>query len=211
MPVSRLDTFYRRLILNSFFSKGWGKPDNLKRLLQWRKQLSNRETCQHMVASDYPIHIDKEYKDGDCRIIEGHFKSPFVDQLPGIMPKESETATFQAILPLKWQHQKLKPICIHLAGTGDHGFWRRRTLTAKPLLREAGIASILIENPFYGTRKPRDQFRSGLLNVSDLFVMGSGLTLETLALLHWCERQGWGPMGLSGVSMGGFVSMDYGH
>jgi len=28
-------------------------------------------------------------------------------------------------------------------------YWRRRTLLARPLLKEAGIASILLENPFY--------------------------------------------------------------
>lgn len=36
-------------------------------------------------------------------------------------------------------------------------FWRRRTFIAKPLLREAGIGAILLENPFYGDRKPDDQ------------------------------------------------------
>ena len=48
--------------------------------------------------------------------------------------------------------------------------------------------------------------RSSLHNVSDLFVMGGALVLESLVLLHWCERQGYGPLGLSGVSMGGHVS-----
>ena len=30
------------------------------------------------------------------------------------------------ILPTQWRHSKLKPVCIHLAGTGDHvsvGAW----------------------------------------------------------------------------------------
>ena len=29
--------------------------------------------------------------------------------------------------------------------------------------------------------------------------------LESLALLHWCEREGLGPLGLTGISMGGHV------
>jgi hypothetical protein len=37
------------------------------------------------------------------------------------------------------------------------GFWRRRQMMAKPLLKEGGIASIILENPFYGLRKPKDQ------------------------------------------------------
>lgn len=48
--------------------------------------------------------------------------------------------------------------------------------------------------------------RSSLHNVSDLFVMGGALILESLALLHWCQRQGFGPLGLTGISMGGHVS-----
>ncbi|XP_059153119.1 protein ABHD18-like isoform X1 [Physella acuta] len=206
MSMSRLDQLYRSLLLTKFFTHGWGKPENLKRLFAFRKILSNRETCQHLVSANYPIYIDKEYKDGDCRILEGHFMSPFVDHLPGIMPKEVETASFQAIIPLQWRHPALKPVCIHLAGTGDHYFWRRRMFTARPLLKEAGIASIILENPYYGTRKPKEQLRSSLHNVSDLFVMGGALVLESLALLHWCERQGWGPLGLSGISMGGHMA-----
>ena len=36
-------------------------------------------------------------------------------------------------------------------------FFRRRNLMAKPLLKEAGIGALLLENPFYGLRKPKDQ------------------------------------------------------
>lgn len=206
MSMSRLDQLYRRLLLTKFFTHGWGKPEDLKRLFAFRKILSNRDTCQHLVSPDYPINIDKEFKDGDCRILEGHFTSPFVHHLPGIMPKEVETATFQVILPVQWRHKTLRPICIHLAGTGDHYFWRRRFFTARPLLKETGIASIILENPYYGTRKPKEQLRSSLHNVSDLFVMGGALVLESMALLHWCEREGWGPLGLSGISMGGHMA-----
>lgn len=31
MPVSKLDIFYRKILLTKFFSKGWGHPDNIKR------------------------------------------------------------------------------------------------------------------------------------------------------------------------------------
>lgn len=48
--------------------------------------------------------------------------------------------------------------------------------------------------------------RSILCNVSDIFVMGGCLILESLVLFHWCERQGFGPIGVTGLSMGGHVS-----
>jgi hypothetical protein len=35
----------------------------------------------------------QDYPDGETRILEGHFWSPLAEQLPGIMPKEVETAT----------------------------------------------------------------------------------------------------------------------
>lgn len=157
------------------------------------------------MPADYPVYIDKEEEQSDCRIIEGHFKSPFCGYVPDVVPQESQTAHFQVVLPKIWK-TKLKPICLHLAGTGDHFFWRRRTMLAKPLLKEAGIASIILENPFYGLRKPKDQVRSCLHNVSDIFVMGGCLAMESLALFHWCERQGFGPLGVTGISMGGHMA-----
>lgn len=45
-----------------------------------------------------------------------------------------------------------------------------------------------------------------LRNVSDIFVMGGCLILESLVIFHWCEREGFGPLGVTGLSMGGHVS-----
>lgn len=58
-------------------------------------------------------------KKSDCQIIEGHFITPMEAYLPGLVPQESLLAHFQLILPLKWRDEKYKPICVHLAGTGD--------------------------------------------------------------------------------------------
>lgn len=52
-----------------------------------------------------------------------------------------------------------------------------------------------------------DSSRSSLHNVSDIFVMGGCLILESLVLFHWCERNGLGPLGVTGLSMGGHVSI----
>ncbi|KAK7864003.1 hypothetical protein R5R35_000109 [Gryllus longicercus] len=207
MPTgSKLDHVYRRILMTKFFTKGWGKPDNLKRLFAFRRIVCKRETCYKLVPNDYPVSIVKEEVHSDCKILQGQFTSPFVKHLPGLLPKESETAHFQVILPKKWNSEHYKPICLHLAGTGDHGFWRRRQIMAKPLLKSAGIGALLLENPFYGLRKPKDQVRSSLHNVTDIFVMGGCLILESLALFHWCERNGFGPLGISGLSMGGHMA-----
>ncbi|KAJ8015164.1 hypothetical protein DPEC_G00023300 [Dallia pectoralis] len=147
MGVSRLDVFYRRLLLTKLFIQGWGKPDDLKRIFEFRKIIGDREKCKELVTKDYPVFIDKVEEQSDCRIHNGYFISPLEHILPGILPKESVKARFQFIVPRKWK--KHKPVCIHLAGTGDHFFWRRRTLMARPMIKEAGMASLLLENPYY--------------------------------------------------------------
>jgi hypothetical protein len=51
-------------------------------------------------------------------------------------------------------------------------------------------------------------FDSGchIAHLTDLFVMGASLIVESLVLFRWCSRQGLGPLGISGISMGGHVS-----
>ena len=97
------------------------------------------------------------------------------------------------------------PACLLFPATGDHSFWRRRVLHALPLARK-GIASLLLENPLYGQRKPKAQFRSNLLHVYDLYVMGAQIQFDTVVLLNWLERNGLGPLGLAGMSLGGYMS-----
>ncbi|KAI6069527.1 Protein ABHD18 isoform X1 [Aix galericulata] len=166
MGVSKLDVLYRKLLLTKLFIRGWGKPEDLKRIFEFRKIIGNREKCQTLVSKDYPVFIDKVEEQSDCKILEGHFISPLAHYVPGILPVESLVARFQFIIPRRW-NSKYRPVCIHLAGTGDH------------------------------------KRRSCLKNVSDLFVMGGALVLESAALLHWLEREGYGPLGMTGISMGG--------
>ncbi|XP_078493728.1 protein ABHD18 [Ciona intestinalis] len=208
MSMSRLDLIYRRLILTKFYTRGWGKPEEMKKLLKMQKLISNRETCVGLVAPDYKVNIDKKIEYKECTVLRGSFVTPAMNILPEVVPTVSQTARFEVVMPQKELHDGntgVRPACIHMAGTGDHGFHRRRELLGKPLL-ESGITSVLLENPFYGSRKPKDQWRSGLLHVNDLFVMGSCLILEAQVLLHWLKRNGYGPLGLTGISMGGHMA-----
>lgn len=203
--ASKLDSVYRSLLLTRFFTKGWGKPEHLKRIFELRRNLADRSVAYTYVDRDHPVTITRDDLKTDHRILEGHFITPFVHYLPQLLPPESERAHFQVILPI-YQNPKSRPVCIQYAGTGDHYYWRRRRLMALPLLRERGVASVLLENPFYGLRKPKNQLRSSLQQVSDLFVMGACLILESLVIFHWCERQGLGPLVAHGISMGGHMA-----
>lgn len=208
---SRVDSVYRSVLLSKFFVKGWGDPEHMKQIFNFRKILSRRDKCHSLVSNQHPIYIDKcVERTPDHDLYEGHFTSPLVDHLP--VHPACQTARFQMLLPSENKRRRLgldrtglRPIVVHLAGTGDHFYWKRRVFMAKPLL-EYGVGSIILENPFYGNRKPPEQQSSCLLNVSDLFIMGGCLIMECLALFHWLERFGYGPLAVTGISMGGHMA-----
>ncbi|XP_045887065.1 protein ABHD18 [Micropterus dolomieu] len=206
MGVSRLDIFYRRLLLTKLFIGGWGKPEDLKRIFEFRKIIGDREKCKSLVPKNYPVYIDKTEEHADCQIHDGFFISPLEHLVPGILPPEAVKARnfYKFIKKEKLKYHMV--ISIHMAGAPSHFFWRRRTLMARPMIKEAGMASLLLENPYYGYRKPKDQLRSSLKNVSDLFVMGGALILESTVLLRWLEREGYWPLGMTGISMGGYMA-----
>jgi len=77
---------------------------------------------------------------------------------------------------------------------------------ALPMMKERKIGSIILENPFYGVRKPKSQLRSSLHHVSDLFLMGACLIMESQVLLRWALNQGFGPLCCHGISMGGHMA-----
>ncbi|XP_015257695.1 PREDICTED: uncharacterized protein C4orf29 homolog [Cyprinodon variegatus] len=93
MGVSRLDVFYRRLLLTKLFIGGWGKPEDLKRIFEFRKIVGDREKCKTLVPVDYPVYITKTEELADCRIHDGFFISPLEQLVPGILPPEAVKAS----------------------------------------------------------------------------------------------------------------------
>lgn len=206
MLESRLDHVYRSLLLTRFFTRGWGDPETLKKIIRFRKILGDRTKAQAYLDNSQPVTLTKEVVKDGVRVIDGYFPAPLLNHLPEVCPKEIGTANFQAVLPSDWPSGGPKPVVLQFAGTGDHYFWRRRNMMALPLAREQKVGSIILENPYYGVRKPKDQLRSSLHHVSDLFVMGACLIMESQVLLHWAERQQWGPLCCHGISMGGHMA-----
>eukprot|EP00128_Syssomonas_multiformis_P012463 Colp12_sorted_trinity150504_noHs@32653 len=136
-----VDHLYRKLILTGFFKEGWGATEHMEMILEMRRRFfAQRDPTVPQLLKDYPIHFEKMRKYSDCRIVEGHFESPVDKFLPGLLPEECRIAHFQMVLPL--ERQVKQPVCLHLGGTGDHFFWKRRLLLAKPLAKQHGIASI---------------------------------------------------------------------
>ena len=108
--LSRLDRIYRSVLLSRFFTKGWGRPEHLKRIFELRRRLANKDSALTHVDPLHPVTIVKDVSMNDHRLLEGYFRSPMADYLPELLPKESEKAHFQIILPLKWTNSRLKPV-----------------------------------------------------------------------------------------------------
>ncbi|KAA8492950.1 Protein ABHD18 [Porphyridium purpureum] len=137
---------------------------------------------------------------------EGTFQSPSELLVPGILPEESRTARFLLVAPRSASHAPLEevsvPVVCVLAGTGDHSYMRRLHNVAMPLARR-GVASVLVESPYYGARKPCSQVGARLRQVADLFVLGFAQILETMSILHWLQCKQGRDVCLAGYSQGG--------
>ena len=109
-----------------------------------------------------------------------------------------------------------RPLVVIPPGTGEHGYLRRRHFWGLPLAR-LGAASLLLEGPYYGSRKPARQLASRLRQVSDLAVLGRTTVEECRGLLGWMHPSGGGEgsrlpwlapdsLVMAGTSMGGLHS-----
>ncbi|UJR21257.1 hypothetical protein I4U23_024352 [Adineta vaga] len=210
--MMNFDNLFRRFILTQSFVRGWGNPSHLQEIFTFRRgKIGVRDECLKLVpeesVKENTIEIIKQETKGDRQYINGRFHSPLATYLPHMVPSEAATAHFQLVLP---RDHRLGidslPIGICYAGTGDHGFGRRRLLTAIPLINQYRIGTFLLENPYYGLRKPTYQSRSSLSYVTDLYVMGKALVLETILLLHWCQKMKLSPAILHGYSLGGHMA-----
>jgi len=69
---SKLDHVYRSLLLTKFFTRGWGHPDHLIKIIRLRKLLGNRTTAQELLSKNTTsITITKEEKQDDAILLTG--------------------------------------------------------------------------------------------------------------------------------------------
>lgn len=177
----------------SFFENGWGDEAQLT-------ALSNAELVNAPAAT-----IEIEW--GAEVVDAGGFRrrsGTFVSTLP--VPLINEEAR---VAHVEW-HQPSNatletPLCVVFAMTGDEGFeYRYKTLT-KNLLRQ-GIATLLLENSYYGLRKPARQYDYRLPTVQDMLSMSVASVQEGKALLKYFRDRGHLKLGVAGVSQGGMVA-----
>lgn len=126
-------------------------------------------------------------------LFEGTFDSP-----EHRLPACARTARVHVLLP----DGEPRGAAVHLAASGDQGFGVRLRF-ASPLLAR-GIGAVVLENAFYGARRPERQVGPALRSVSDLQLMGSATFQEGRALLRWVKDElGFPLTGVTGFSMGG--------
>jgi hypothetical protein len=174
-----------------FFEEGWGSQALLERL--------SRGPHGFALPELHEVTLSAARREGGVLVQEGRFPSPAA---VGPLPAASAEARFQLLLPEKGGARP--PVCLFLASSGDQGFGLRRFL-AKPLLA-AGLGAMLLENPYYGSRRPPGQKGEALRTVADLLLMARATAVEAVALLGWLLARGHPKVGLSGYSMGGSMA-----
>lgn len=174
-----------------FFEDGWGASGLLERLSHGPQGFALPEL--------HEVTLSPPRREGRLLVQDGRFPSPAA---VGPLPAASAEARFQLLLPSEAGPRP--PVCLFLASSGDHGFGLRRFL-ARPLLSQ-GLGALLLENPYYGSRRPPGQRGEALRTVADLLLMFRATAVEAVALLGWLLARGHSKVGLSGYSMGGSVA-----
>eukprot|EP00667_Euglena_gracilis_P019480 EG_transcript_20889 len=120
------------------------------------------------------------------------------------LPKESHEGHAQVILPQ--EGQEVVGVAIHLAATGDQGFTFRKVTAARPLAA-AGIASVIIEVPSYGSRRQRQQSKYYALDVSTYICTSYACLWECQAWTQWAMQRWNVPCVIVGASYGGCMAL----
>jgi hypothetical protein len=165
------------------FNLGWGDPA----IVEW--YLDNAATVPP--AAEVTPTIRPARKGGAVTMRDLEFESPF-DMLP------PEARTVRA----RWITTDPEPervVVLHPAWNDED--YTTRTRIAHDLV-ERGIASIMLQHPFYGERRRDTVLDNPVPLVSDFCVMGRGAVLEGMALVAHLVRAGY-RVGVSGYSMGG--------
>lgn len=175
------------------YREGFGDRDELERLVD---AVATYSRAQPLGA------VSMQWRGAPRRLPDGTVRRGVFRSASSVrLPEETRDAPVELWLPPGGQRG---PVCVLLAATGEEGFFRRRPF-ARRLLAE-GIGALLLENPFYGPRRRRGQRGPALRTVQDQFAMNLATVDEARDLLGWLRAEGFGPVGVTGYSQGGFMA-----
>ncbi len=140
------------------------------------------------------LHWGPERDNGGVVVRDAVFDSP-----AAALPPSSRTGVVRRIGPAT----AARAACVWMAAWNDHGY-ATRTRLALPLAR-MGIASLMLENPYYGARRVGDERTQPVATVADFAVMGHAAVTEGCALLATLRSEDI-PLGVAGYSMGANIA-----
>jgi hypothetical protein len=166
-----------------FFTDGWGEASAIDAI---------------NVPSGDPSSIAIEWLsdtvDDRIRTSVGIFESPVA-----MLPDHARHGAVTRILP----EGGTERVVVLMAAWNEHDS-RARFGIARRLARR-GIGSFVLENPYYGIRRPTDRVSQPIRTVADFFQMGIGAVTEGRGLLATIREEGLFP-GVAGYSMGGNIA-----
>ncbi len=167
------------------FAAGWGDE----------KLLARFEPTEVLARSGAPAEIEWEgappSPHGDAR--EGRFAAG-LDDLP---------AGCRAALVRHLGRPGNRSAVVLLAGSREEGFAMRERVYG-PLV-SAGIDLLILENPYYGARRPFGAASPSAPTVADQVQMNVASLVEALSLLS-SARERYARVGVAGYSMGGHMA-----
>ena len=134
---------------------------------------------------------------GGLLVRDGTFPSPVE-----LLPEESRTAHVRSLTSAGDGPRRGSVVV--LAGSRDAGYRLRTSLFGA--LAQQGIDLYLLENPYYGLRRPARQQGENLATAVDQALLTWGMVEEARALLGWLWRQRRGAVCVAGYSMGGYAA-----
>jgi hypothetical protein len=175
-----------------FFSKGWGD--------QGAMEAVKERLLSGLPPADITIHWETPWRlRGGHEFRDGRFETPFFREF---LPSRCKTAHFRLMQPTT---DRCYPIYLHMAHTGEEGYTIREDRIAIPLLKR-GIGALMLEYPFLGKRGPCTKTTARLDYVSDLLLLGGVAIEEARSLLVWLSGAGYNRLGVTGVSLGGYLA-----
>jgi predicted alpha/beta hydrolase family esterase len=166
------------------FRDGWGDPDTI----EWFREIA--ATTAQVPNVDVAAGPSRTSKGLVLRDLT--FDSPLER-----LPESTRRASARIVEPPEGADR----VVILMPAWNDEG-WRTRGMLV-PLLAERGIASVMIEAPFYGER--RNGYAPPIAVVSDFGLMGRGAVVDARVLADHFRGLGC-DVGVSGYSMGGNLS-----
>ena len=163
-----------------FFSRGWGDAE-----------LLSPAPIAEIAAPLEIAWLSQSIEPYGLVIDHGTFTSP-----SDLLPRRSKQGSVISISP----PEETIRVVVLMPAWNEHDP-KARVAMAGHLARK-GIRSIILENPYYGSRHPDPDHDQPIRTVADFMVMGAAAVNEARAILMWFHDEGW-DIGVAGYSMGG--------